>query len=287
MNLKYPPAMKASFDRVALRSSRMVTHSYSTSFSLGTFLLDKSIRPHIYAIYGFVRFADEIVDSFHEHDKAWLLEDFKKQTYEALDRGISLNPILHSFQSTVRHFDIDRELIDTFLQSMQMDLQRAQRFSRKAYEQYILGSAEVVGLMCLKVFCSGDAAMYDDLRHEAMKLGSAFQKINFLRDLKADYHELGRVYFPGVDMARFDKKLKAEIEADIEKDFATGYRGILRLPEKARLGVYVAYVYYFALFQKIKATPAEVILNQRVRIPNSNKYGLLLRSYFRHSFNLL
>lgn len=279
--------MKELFDRISHRTSSMVTKSYSTSFSLGILFLDKSLHQHIYSIYGFVRFADEIVDTFHGHDKQFLLDDFQKQTHDAIDRGISLNPILNSFQETVNEFQIDRDLIDTFLASMRMDINPLESYSQKEYEDYILGSAEVVGLMCLKVFCYGKQDQYDALKFEAMKLGSAFQKINFLRDLNADYYELGRTYFPGIDISDFNNETKALIEADIEKDFSTGYKGILKLPKKARFGVYVAYVYYYALFQKIKATPAEVILSKRVRIPNHNKYGLLLSSYFKHSFNLL
>lgn len=279
--------MRALFDKISHRASKNVTHTYSTSFSMGIMLLDKRIHQHIYAIYGFVRFADEIVDTFHEQDKRYLLEDFKRQTHDAIDRGISLNPILNSFQETVHEFDIDRDLIDTFLRSMEMDINFSESYADEKYEEYILGSAEVVGLMCLKVFSLGNEEQYNDLRFEAMKLGSAFQKINFLRDLKEDYHQLGRVYFPGMDMMEFSDEVKAEIEADIEKDFHTGYTGILKLPKRARFGVYVAYVYYYALFQKIKATPAQVILNNRVRIANTNKYGLLLSSYFKHSFNLL
>jgi phytoene/squalene synthetase len=278
--------MKSIFDKISWRSSRMVTKSYSTSFSLGIMALDPKLHDHIYGIYGFVRFADEIVDSFHTYDKQWLLDDFKQQTYEAIDRGISLNPILNSFQHTVRAFNIERNLIDTFLHSMEMDL-HPQEYTDAKYEEYILGSAEVVGLMCLKVFCYGNEQQYEALKHNAMKLGSAFQKINFLRDLQADYNALGRVYFPGVDMREFDDDVKREIEADIEVDFRLGYEGIVQLPKKARFGVYIAYVYYYALFQKIKATPAHHILNQRVRIPNRNKYGLFIQSYVKHSFNLL
>ncbi len=192
--------MKEIFDKVSARSSRMVTNSYSTSFSLGTMLLDKSIRNNIYSIYGFVRFADEIVDTFHGHDKEFLLEDFKKQTYSAIEHRISLNPILNSFQHTVNEYQIDHKLIETFLNSMEMDLQRSQGYTQASYDQYILGSAEVVGLMCLKVFCFGDDTQYQKLKFEAMKLGAAFQKINFLRDLNEDYHELGRVYFPGIEI---------------------------------------------------------------------------------------
>lgn len=279
--------MREVFDKVSYRSSSMVTKSYSTSFSLGILLLDRSIRAHIYAVYGFVRFADEIVDTFHDQDKDFLLEDFKRQTYDAIDRGISLNPILNSFQKTVREFDIDLDLIETFLKSMAMDLNPIKSFTQEKYEEYILGSAEVVGLMCLKIFCGGNKEMYDGLSYEAMKLGSAFQKINFLRDLNADYFHLGRVYFPGINMDVFDDNVKKEIEADIELDFKMGYEGILKLPKNARFGVYIAYVYYYSLFQKIKNLPANAIMQQRVRIPNRNKYGLLLTSYVKHSFNLI
>lgn len=279
--------MKSLFDTISYKASSMVTKSYSTSFSLGILFLDKALHKHIYALYGFVRFADEIVDSFHDYDKHYLLQDFKRQTYEAIKQGISLNPILNSFQETVNEFQIDPTLIDTFLRSMEMDLNPEKEYDQEAYEDYILGSAEVVGLMCLKVFCYGSAKEYDRLKFNAMKLGSAFQKINFLRDLKADYNELGRTYFPGVNLKHFNDLTKAEIEEDIEKDFKAGFEGIVQLPKKARFGVYVAYVYYYALFRKIKSTPSSVILNQRVRIPNHNKYRLLLSSYLRHSFNIL
>ncbi len=278
--------MKTLFDKISDKTSKMVTTHYSTSFSMGIFFLDRQLHKHIYSIYGFVRFADEVVDTFHDYDKKWLLQNFKEQAYDAIERGISLNPVLNSFQTTVNEFNIDHSLIDTFLKSMEMDIDPSE-YDDSRYDEYILGSAEVVGLMCLKVFCYGDQQQYEALSHEAMKLGSAFQKINFLRDLNADYYQLGRVYFPGVDIRDFNDHVKAEIEADIEKDFRTGYEGILKLPKKARFGVYIAYVYYYALFQKIKATPAHAILKKRVRIPNSNKYGLLLSSYFRHSFNLL
>lgn len=279
--------MKALFDKVSFRASAMVTKKYSTSFSMGILFLDRALHKHIYAIYGFVRFADEIVDSFHEYDKKALLDDFREQTWRAIDQGISLNPILNSFQHTVNEFNIDRELIETFLFSMEMDLDLSAVSTEEEYEKYILGSAEVVGLMCLKVFCYGDQQSYDHLRWNAMKLGSAFQKINFLRDLNADYNQLGRVYFPGVDMTVFNDAVKAEIEEDIEKDFKAGYEGIIQLPKQARFGVYVAYVYYYRLFMKIKATPSNTILSKRVRIPNHNKYRLLVSSYLRHSFNIL
>lgn len=279
--------MKALFDKISFRTSAMVTKKYSTSFSMGILFLDRMLHKHIYAIYGFVRFADEIVDTFHEYDKKALLDDFRAQTWRALDDGISLNPILNSFQHTVNEFNIDRDLIETFLHSMEMDLDLSAVSTEEEYEEYILGSAEVVGLMCLKVFCYGDQDTYDRLRWNAMKLGSAFQKINFLRDLNADYNQLGRVYFPGVNMSVFNDEVKKEIEEDIEKDFKAGYEGIIQLPKKARFGVYIAYVYYYRLFMKIKATPSHVILNQRVRIPNHNKYRLIVSSYLRHSFNIL
>ncbi|MFT4849993.1 MAG: phytoene synthase [Sediminicola sp.] len=279
--------MKELFDKLSYSTSAMVTKKYSTSFSLGIWFLDRSLHKHIYALYGFVRFADEIVDTFHDYPKTELLEDFKKQTYKAIEDGISLNPILNSFQHTVNEFNIDLDLIETFLRSMEMDLHPVESFNEEKYEEYILGSAEVVGLMCLNVFCYGDKVQYEKLRWNAMKLGSAFQKINFLRDLNADYNQLGRVYFPGVDMNVFDDKVKAEIEADIEVDFKAGYEGILGLPKKARFGVYIAYVYYYALFRKIKAAPSAEILQSRVRIPNHNKYRLLVSSYLRHSFNIL
>ncbi len=279
--------MKELFDKISRRTSKMVTKKYSTSFSLGIMLLDKPLRPHIYAIYGFVRFADEIVDSFHGHDKAQLLQEFKEEAYKSIDRKIGLNPILNAFQETVHEFQINLELVETFLKSMEMDLSPPQNFSQSSYEEYILGSAEVVGLMCLKVFCYGDDAQYEELKPEAMKLGSAFQKINFLRDLHSDYNDLGRVYFPGIDIQDFNRETKLEIEADIEVDFKKGYEGILKLPKKARFGVYIAYVYYYALFQKIKTMKPETILSRRVRIPNRSKYRLLVSSYFRHSFNWL
>lgn len=278
--------MKALFDQISQEMSELTTKRYSTSFSLGISFLHKEIQKPIYAIYGFVRFADEIVDTFHGYDKAKLLADFKVQTYEAIDAGISLNPILNSFQWAVNRYQIPTELIDTFLDSMEMDLQK-HTYDQGKYETYILGSAEVVGLMCLKVFVEGDQAKYEHLKPYAMKLGAAFQKINFLRDLKADYQELGRTYFPGINLTEFNNALKKEIEADIALDFQKGYEGILLLPRKARFGVYMAYKYYFKLFKKIKSTPAELVLNERIRIPNYRKMRILLTSYVRHNLNLL
>ena len=278
--------MKQVFDSISHEMSTLTTKRYSTSFSLGIKMLHQDLQKPIYAIYGFVRFADEIVDSFHEFNKEELLEDFRKQTYKAINDGISLNPILNSFQWVVNQYNIPLMLIETFLASMKMDLNK-QAYDQEQYKTYILGSAEVVGLMCLKIFVNGDEQEYLRLKPAAMKLGSAFQKINFLRDLNADYKELGRVYFPGIDMNEFNATVKHDIEKDIEGDFKAGYLGILELPKKARFGVYLAYIYYYKLFNKIKSTPAKVILNERVRIPNNRKVGLLLSSYVRHNLNLL
>lgn len=278
--------MKSIFDSLSFDMSKMTTQRYSTSFSLGIRFLSKDLHMPIYNIYGFVRFADEIVDSFHEYDKAKLLQEFIRDTHLAIERKISLNPILHAFQETVNEYQIPVELIDTFLRSMEMDLDKS-NYTQDLYEEYILGSAEVVGLMCLKVFVKGEESTYRTLKPAAMKLGSAFQKINFLRDLKSDFHSLGRSYFPGVNMEEFNDAVKKEIEADIEKDFCAGYEGIKQLPKDARFGVYMAYIYYYKLFKKIKETPAYVVLNERVRIPDNKKYRLFVFSYLRHSLNMV
>lgn len=276
--------MKALFDSVSIRASRMITKAYSTSFSLGILGLDKKYHDPIYAIYGFVRFADEIVDSFEGYPQKELLERFWKDTYLALDEKISLNPVLNSFQQVVNTFEIDRDLIETFLKSMEMDLYKND-YDEEGYKAYILGSAEVVGLMCLKVFVNGSEERYQTLKKPAMQLGSAFQKINFLRDLHTDYKKLGRTYFPGVDLNNFDETVKTEIEADIDIDFRAGYEGIKQLPKGARFGVYIAYVYYYSLFKKIKKTHCDIILSQRVRISNKRKYGLFVSSFVRHTIN--
>ncbi len=276
--------MKRIFDDLSYEASKITTKRYSTSFSLGIRFLNKKLHKPIYAIYGFVRFADEIVDSFHGFDKQYLLEDFKKQTFDAIASGISLNPILNSFQDTVNSYQIPHELIHTFLNSMEMDLNK-QVYDKSKYEEYILGSAEVVGLMCLKVFVGGNEEIYNKLKFQAMKLGSAFQKINFLRDLKADYKELGRSYFPNVEMNEFNDQVKKEIEKDIARDFKTGLEGIKKLPKEARFGVYVAYIYYHNLFVKIQNKSAKTILNERVRIPNNKKLSLLFYSYIKHNLN--
>jgi hypothetical protein len=278
--------MKQLFDDISQEMSALTTKRYSTSFSLGISFLSKDLHKPIYSIYGFVRFADEIVDSFHGFDKENLLAEFKAETYKSIAQGISLNPILNSFQWAVNKYQIPLDLIETFLNSMEMDLGK-QIYDKATYEKYILGSAEVVGLMCLKVFVNGNEAEYEKLKPSAMKLGSAFQKINFLRDLKADYQELGRTYFPGIDMQEFNATVKKEIEADIEIDFRAGYEGILQLPKEARFGVYMAYKYYFKLFKKIKTKSAHSILTERIRIPNYRKVRILFTSYLRHNLNLL
>jgi len=274
------------FHEVSQDCSRITTEKYSTSFSSAIKLLHKDLRSPIFNIYGFVRFADEIVDTFHEYDKSALLNEFKQSSYDAIEKGISLNPILHSFQLTVHEFGIDRSLIDAFLYSMQLDLDK-RKYDKVGYEEYIYGSAEVVGLMCLFVFCEGNGSLYESLKPYARSLGAAFQKVNFLRDLKADYEGLGRVYFPGCDFRNFTAADKASIEADIQKDFDHAYEGVLKLPVKARFGVYVAYKYYLSLFRKIKRIPPQNILDDRIRIPDYGKFFILAKAGVRSQLNLL
>jgi len=278
--------MKEFYDKVTIKTSKLTTNAYSTSFSLGIKVFQKKFRNPIYSIYGFVRYADEIVDTFHDYDKANLLERFREDTYRAIEEGISLNPILNSFQKTVNEYNIDLENIETFLKSMEMDLDK-KSYDRGGYKKYILGSAEVVGLMCLRVFMENDEERYQQLKPYAMSLGSAFQKINFLRDLHNDVNDLGRVYFPELDNGRFNMETKRKIEADIEKDFRHGFEGIKKLPRTVRLGVWLAYVYFYALFNKIRNATPEILMEQRVRIPNHKKYRLLLTTYIRHNFNIL
>jgi 15-cis-phytoene synthase len=276
---------KALFDTVSVRCSRITTRAYSTSFSLGILCLQKELRDPIYSLYGFVRFADEIVDTLHDFDKATLLARFKEETHRAVNEKISLNPILNSFQKTVNTYHIEFELIDCFLRSMEWDLSRTQ-YDEQGMKDYILGSAEVVGLMSLRIFCNGDDVLYQKLKPSAMSLGSAFQKVNFLRDLKADF-SMGRVYFPNISLNEINEKSKKEIIDSIKSDFDHALIGIKGLPKKARFGVYVAYVYYLALFKKIINTPSDVILESRVRIRNRHKFRLLAISYVKHQFNLI
>lgn len=278
--------MRALFDAYALDASKNVTKTYSTSFYTGVRFLDKKIRNDIHGIYGFVRFADEIVDTFHEHDKEELLAEFTKETYAAIERKISLNPILHSFQMVVNKYQIDHALIDQFLHSMKMDLNPID-YNQASYEEYILGSAEVVGLMCLKVFVYGDESEYQRLKPFAMKLGSAFQKINFLRDMKDDFQGLGRIYFPGVEMDGLSLEDKTRIENEIQLEFDEAYIGIKQLPKSSRLGVYVSYVYYTKLLHKIQRKTAQDLLESRIRVRNNAKILLFAKSYVRNSMNLL
>ncbi len=273
--------MKKLFDELSYEVSKRTTQKYSTSFSLGILALRPAIRPAIYAIYGYVRLADEIVDSFHDYNKAALLGRFKTETDLALEEGISLNPILQSFQETVHRYRIDRALIEQFLHSMEMDLQQID-YNSDLYDEYIYGSAEVVGLMCLQVFTGGDKEQYEILKPYAMKLGSAFQKVNFLRDLKDDYQVLGRTYFPGVEMTVFDNNVKSRIEDEIAAEFREALTGIRKLPVAARFGVYLAYKYYLSLFRKIKRTRAEKIVHQRIRVANGQKLLVMLKSYVRY-----
>lgn len=274
------------FHEVSQDCSRITTEKYSTSFSSAIKLLHKDLRTPICNIYGFVRFADEIVDTFHGFDKALLFEEFKKATYNAIERGISLNPILHSFQMTVNQFGIDHALIDAFLYSMELDLGK-HTYDRAGYETYIYGSAEVVGLMCLYIFCEGNQEQYDALKPAAKSLGSAFQKVNFLRDVKADFEGLDRMYFPDCDFANFTHADKLVIEQDIQKDFDEAYAGILHLPIKARFGVYVAYKYYLSLFKKIQRLEPTHILESRVRIPDYGKAFILAKAGIRSQLNIL
>jgi 15-cis-phytoene synthase len=274
------------FHELSQQCSKATTEKYSTSFSSAIKLLHADLRTPIFNIYGFVRFADEIVDTFHQHNKELLLQEFKTETFAAMERGISLNPILHSFQMTVNEYQIAPELVDAFFTSMEMDLSKA-NYDREGYAKYIYGSAEVVGLMCLYIFCEGNKVMYEKLRPAAQSLGAAFQKVNFLRDVKADHEQLGRTYFPGVDFKNFTSLMKNQIERDITNDFAEAYEGILNLPLKARFGVYVAYKYYLSLFKKIKKTKPANILEQRIRIPNYSKAFILAKAGLRSQLNLL
>lgn len=274
------------YNKTCRECSQLITTRYSTSFSMGIRVFDRRFRPPIYAIYGFVRFADEIVDTFHHTDKAVLLNRFRQDTYQAIEEGISLNPVLHAFQETVHEYDIERDLIDAFLDSMEMDL-HFHTYEDKLYKKYIYGSAEVVGLMCLRVFCEGDDAQYQRLRESARALGSAFQKINFLRDMASDFDDRGRVYFPGVDFTNFTNDDKERIEEDIKQDFDHGLEGIMQLPKGVRFGVYLAYVYYTNLFKKIKSAPATQVKQERIRVPDRKKVALLFSSAVRNSLNML
>jgi phytoene synthase len=274
------------FHEVSEQCSRITTERYSTSFSLAIKLLNKGMQHHVYNVYGFVRFADEIVDTFHHYDKATLLQEFKNETYSAIERKISLNPILHSFQMTVNKYGIDLALVDAFFYSMELDLDKYE-YNTVDYKEYIYGSAEAVGLMCLYIFCEGNIKQYQHLKHYARSLGAAFQKVNFLRDIKNDVENLDRMYFPGCDFKNFTNVEKEAIEQDIQKDFDHAYEGIIQLPVTARFGVYVAYKYYFKLFKKIKKLPSQNILRKRIRLPNYDKAFILAKARVRSQLNML
>lgn len=273
------------FSQTSYECSKLITQRYSTSFTLGIKTLDKRFHMPIYAIYGFVRCADEIVDTFHQHDKATLLERFKKDTHQALDDQVSINPVLHCFQLVARQYGIERKLIDAFLNSMAMDL-HFKEYDARQYKEYIYGSAEVVGLMCLRVFCEGNEALYHKLKAPAKSLGAAFQKVNFLRDIKSDYDERGRMYFPGVDFNDFSKSAKEQIEEEIANDFRKAYAGIIQLPKGTQMGVYLAYTYFLNLFHKIRSSPASRILKERIRVADQKKLSLLLMTMFRYRLGL-
>ena len=271
------------YSQTAFECSKLITERYSTSFTLGIKTLHKRFHMPVYAVYGYVRYADEIVDTFHDKDKEGLLKRFVEDTWQSIAEGVSTNPVLHAFQEVVNTYGIERELIEAFLHSMAMDLDKSD-YTQDQYQEYIYGSAEVVGLMCLRIFCEGDRAQFDRLKEPARSLGAAFQKVNFLRDVKSDYEERGRVYFPGVDFNQFTAEEKKQIEADIAKDFQDALAGIEQLPKGAKEGVYLAYLYYLKLFKKIQKCPASRILKERIRIPDPKKIALLFKTMLRYRF---
>ncbi|MBT9190237.1 MULTISPECIES: phytoene/squalene synthase family protein [Zobellia] len=279
--------MKALFDKVSYQCSQIVTESYSTSFTLATKMLSPTIRADIYNIYGFVRFADEIVDTFDQYNKEKLFNQFEASLKDALEQKISLNPILNSFQHTYHKYDLPYELVAAFMKSMRMDLYKNVYRTDEEYKAYIYGSADVVGLMCLKVFVKGDMEKYNNLKETAMALGSAFQKVNFLRDLKSDFEDLNRSYFPNTDLAMLDEESKTRIVNEIKADFELAYSGILQLPNEAKFGVYTAYKYYYRLLKKLQRTPSLEIRKVRIRVPNYEKFGVLAKSYVNYKLNLV
>jgi phytoene synthase len=274
------------FDETCFECSKLITTKYSTSFSMGINAFEKRFRYPVYAIYGFVRYADEIVDTFHGHDQRQLIDDFREETFKAIDRGISTNPVLHSFQQAVNQYGIEKELIDAFLNSMKMDLDKT-AYDDDGYKAYIYGSAEVVGLMCLRIFCENDCTLYEQLMPKARSLGSAFQKINFLRDIKSDYEDRGRTYFPEVDFNNFTEQDKNFIETGIKKDFDDALEGIKLLPRGSRLGVYVAYIYYLQLFKKIRSTTANNIMQKRIRVSDRRKISLYFKAMLHQKLNVI
>ena len=278
--------MIENFHKTSQQCSKITTEIYSTSFASAIRLLSSGIRADIHNIYGFVRFADEIVDTFHDYNKQQLLNSFRDETYKAIKEKISLNPILNSLQITINKYQVDIALIDSFFKSMYFDLDK-NYYDENLYQEYIYGSAESVGLMCLHVFCNNDKHMYNDLKDHAQRLGAAFQKVNFLRDLKADHEQLDRMYFPNCNFKNFSSAEKTEIEKDIQNDFSFAYEGILKLPASARFGVYVAYKYYLSLFKKIKRMKPKSVLETRIRIADYSKILILFKAGLRHQFNIL
>lgn len=274
------------YNKTCFECSKTITHQYSTSFSIGIRAFDKRFRYPIYAVYGFVRAADEIVDTFHNHDKLRLITDFRRQTFEAIEQRISINPVLHSFQEVVNHYHIENKHIEAFLNSMEVDLESVSHTS-ESYRQYIYGSAEVVGLMCLRVFCENNESLYQKLMPSAQSLGAAFQKVNFLRDMKSDFEERGRVYFPELIYDNFTEDHKREIEADIQRDFDQALEGVKQLPHGTKLGVYIAYIYYLQLFKKISGTPANVIMQSRIRVSDRHKMALYLKAVVQQKLKVV
>lgn len=267
--------------------SKMITRRYSTSFSMGILAFSKKFRNPIYGIYAYVRYADEIVDTFHEFDKPRLFKEFREETFKAIHQKIHLNPVLDAFQEVVNKYGVDHELINAFLDSMEMDLEKT-NYNPNGYQEYIYGSAEVVGLMCLRVFCEGDSVKYDHLKPNARSLGAAFQKINFLRDLKDDYQDRGRTYFPDVNFqVNFDETTKREIEADIARDMNHAYEGIKKLPGDAKLGVYLAYLLYMSLFRRLKKASPTDVMHSRIRVPDPEKIAIIPLAYFRTRMGLV
>jgi phytoene synthase len=275
------------YNDTSFRISKIVTHSYSTSFSIAVSFLDKEMQRAIYSIYGFVRFADEIVDTFHDYNKKDLLTEFERSYYKAYKEGISLNPVLHSFQITVKKYNIPDDLIQAFLKSMYFDLVKSGSYSKPEMDEYIYGSAEAVGLMCLCIFVNGDKSRYEELKHPAMKLGAAFQKVNFLRDIKNDIYDLNRGYFPEIKISTFGKEVKDTIIRDIESDFSAAYKGIKELPKNAKLPVLIANYYYLKLLKKIKHTPAEELVKTRIRVPDFQKTLLLVKAFLKVKMRLI
>tara|TARA_B110000259_G_scaffold34172_1_gene38046 strand:+ start:126 stop:965 length:840 start_codon:yes stop_codon:yes gene_type:complete len=279
--------MKELFDSISNESATLITKKYSTSFSIAVRLLAPDIRQAIYNIYGFVRVADEIVDSFEGYPKEELLNRFEEEYQYAIETGISTNPVINAFQKTVKEYNIEAKLVESFLKSMRADLNKQVYENQEEIDEYIYGSADVVGLMCLKVFVKGDQEKYLNLKKPAMKLGSAFQKVNFLRDLNEDFENLNRSYFPNINPNKLSETDKKKVLTEIKKDFEEAYVGIVKLPKEAKLAVYVAYKYYSNLLYKIEKTPSAILKERRIRVSNPKKMYLLIVSYFNFKLKMV